>query len=299
MNSPRRGRSNQGAPVLSIVIPVLDEAATIMEQLDALHVSAGDLPVEVIVADNGSTDGTPEVVKTCAPIGLTVRVVDASARRGISHARNTGIRAAACDLVAICDADDVVGPTWIAGMVGALQRWPVVTGPLLVSTINPAEVAMSRGRRAETDAPTFYGLFPYAHGCNQGFRRTVWAHVGGFDETMAGVASEDIEFGLRLFQEGIPVGFEPAAAVNYRYRRGCRALWRQGFSYGFGRTFVAARARARGLRPPRFAGARSWAWLGVHLLDLLAPTRRERWVWVAANRVGHLRGSVRHRLLLL
>lgn len=286
-------------PDLSIVIPVHNGAATISQQLEALAAAATSARVEVIVADNGSTDDTVGVVARDSPPMLGVRVVDASTVRGVSHARNVGVREARSDHIAICDADDVVTSTWVSAMLTALASHPVVTGPLLVRDINPRSVAYSRGTRAECEAPTFFNVFPYAHGCNQGFHRDAWARVGGFDESMTGIPAEDLDFGLRCHLAEVPITFVADAAVNYRYRTDVHDLWRQGLGYGYGRTFIARRARDAGLRVPRAPGWRSWLWLAGNAWRWLRPEARGGLAWVAGNRLGHVVGSARNRAILL
>jgi hypothetical protein len=70
--------------------------------------------------------------------------------------------------------------------------------------------------------------------------------------------------------------------------------------YGFHRPALRRRVARAGLRPPgRFAGWRSWLWLLVHVPELRTERGRARWLWVAGNRVGQLRGSIHHRTLFL
>src|SRR5688500_9296124 len=97
----------------SVVVPVRDGAATIGEQLAAL--AQQDFPGswEVVVADNGSRDGTADVVRSFRDRLPGLRLVDASARPGASHARNAGAAAATGEVLAFCDADDVVDPGWL------------------------------------------------------------------------------------------------------------------------------------------------------------------------------------------
>lgn len=287
------------SPDLTVVIPVYNGGATISRQLEALAASMGSTRLEVVIADNGSTDDTLEVVARDAAATLDVRVVDASGVRGVSHARNVGVRAAASDRIAICDADDVVASTWVDAMRAALQRHQVVTGPLLVQDVNPRGIAYSRGTRTEREAPAFFDVFAYAHGCNQGFHRDVWERVGGFDESMTGIPAEDLDFGLRLHLAGIPIAFETSAAVGYRYRTDPQDLWRQGLGYGYGRTVVARRARDAGLRVPLVPGWRSWLWLLGNAWRWVRPEERGSVAWVAGNRWGHVVGSVRNRVVLL
>jgi GT2 family glycosyltransferase len=192
-----------------------------------------------------------------------------------------------------------VGDGWVASIGNASADHPYVTGPLELGRLNSPSLANSRGRDDEHRLPTFYGLFPTAHGNNFAVRRDLWDEVGGSDESIV-KACEDVELSLRLWLAGVHLSFEPGAVVHYRYREKPAELFRQGVAYGEGRPLIARRLLdSTGLRPARGAGWRSWAWLVAHLPDAVHAERRAAWVWVAGNRWGHVRGSAQNRLLLL
>ncbi len=133
---------------LSVVIPARNEASTITAQLDALTAQRWDGTWEIVVVDNGSTDETPAVVSSYADRCTWVRLVRALERAGLNYARNVGIEAARGTAFALCDADDLVAPGWIAAMGDALRIAPLVTGPLELDRLNPAWLADStRSRR--------------------------------------------------------------------------------------------------------------------------------------------------------
>ena len=181
----------------------------------------------------------------------------------------------------------------------ALRHHEFVTGALELDRLNPEWLAATRGRGDERGVPTFYGIFPYAHGNNLGLRRAAWERLGRFDEGFPNGA-EDIEFGLRAWQAGTPVHFVREAVVHYRYRSRPKDLWRQGTTYGRSRPLVRRRLKETGgPAPSPVAGWRSWLWLLIHLPGLRTRQARAAWIWVAANRIGHLQGSVRHRCLLV
>ena len=100
---------------LSVVIPARNEAATIVEQLDALAAQEWSGSWEVVVVDNGSTDATPDVVTAYGAREPRVRLVQALERAGLNYARNVGIEATHGRAFALCDADDLVAPGWVAG----------------------------------------------------------------------------------------------------------------------------------------------------------------------------------------
>lgn len=118
---------------LSVIIPCLNAERTIGEQLAALAAQRWSERWEVIVADNGSTDGTLEVVRRFAGRLPELRVVDASQRRGSGYARNRGAAVARGEWLAFCDADDVVAPGWVAAMG---RRWRAMNlSPAVLVTI--------------------------------------------------------------------------------------------------------------------------------------------------------------------
>jgi glycosyltransferase involved in cell wall biosynthesis len=284
---------------LSVVIPARNEAATIAGQLAALATQEWDGTWEVVVVDNGSTDGTPELVAAHSADHPRVRLVRASARAGLNYARNVGIDAARGRSFALCDADDLVAPGWVAAMGNALAANRLVTGVLELDLLNPEWLARSRGRGDERGLPTFHGIFPTVHGNNMGMSRATWAELGRFDEDVI-IGSDDVELSMRAWIAGVDVAFVRDAVVHYRYRPEPSALWRQGRNYGRSRPLVVRRLRELGLEcPSRVAGWRSWGWLAVHLPDVRTPEGRAAWVWVAANRVGQVEGSVRYRCLFV
>lgn len=284
---------------LSVIIPARNEAATIADQLGALANQEWDGTWEIVLVDNGSTDATAAIAEEHGRSGTPVRVVRASARAGLNYARNTGIDASLGRSFALCDADDIVVPGWVAAMGNALRDHELVTGPLELDRLNPKWLADSRGRGDERGLPSFHGIFPTVHGNNMGMQRACADALGGFDEDVI-IGSDDVELSMRAWIAGVEVHFAPEAVVHYRYRPEARALWRQGRNYGRSRPLVVRRLRERGLEcPSRFAGARSWAWLVVHLPDLRNAPGRAGWVWVAANRIGQLEGSLRYRSLFV
>lgn len=282
---------------LSVVIPARNEEQTLPRQLDALLAQEWDKDWEVVVVDNGSTDGTAEVVTRLAQSDSRLRLISA-VTPGACHARNAGIAATSAPLLAFCDADDVVEPGWIAAIAAALAEHELVTGAQELRALNPRWLVQSRGLGATQGLTTFYGVLPYPSGNNFGVRRSLIDLIGGLRQEYFG--AEDLELGVRAWQSGVVTKFVPEAVVNYAYRRSAAELWRQGFSYGVVRPKVARDlVNAELPRPPLIAGWRSWAWLVVNGWRLATRPGRARWLWVAGNRVGHLVGSIRHRTVLL
>jgi glycosyltransferase involved in cell wall biosynthesis len=283
---------------LSIIIPAHNVADTLAQQLDALLAQEWDGAWEIVVVNNRSTDGTAALAEEYAVKHPRLRVVVAGERAGLCYSRATGIEHAVSDHVAICDGDDIVGPRWVQAMGDALREHRVVTGPVETDLLNPKWLLEARGPLVMDGLRTWYDLFPVVGGGNLGIHKDVFAKVGLFDERFTG--SEDHEFSLRLWQHDEPIYFEPDALLHYRYRASARALWHQGNTYGETRPLLRRSVADAGFTPPpRFAGWRSWVWLVSHSPGLRTPTGRARWLWVAGNRVGQLRGSIRARTVFL
>lgn len=283
---------------LSVVIPALDAEETIGQQLAALTTQPWPGGGEIIVADNGSTDGTCDVVRrhqheldakkhrgkhtNCDNSTVTISLVECSEIAGASHARNAGVAQAKYDKLAFCDADDVVACDWVSEIGAALDHHDAVGGRLALDTINPEWVVLSRGASlSANELPLFDGFFPVLSSCNFAIRRDLFVELGGFDETYFG--NEDAELSLRLHQRGADTHFAPNAVVNYRLRSNLRDIFRQARQWGESN----ARLRDRLPSPPSpQAALRSWIWLAAKTPRLTDPRMRARWVYVAGLRVG-------------
>lgn len=108
-------------PLLSVVIPTWNRAHLVCEAVEsALVQRAGE--VEVIVVDDGSTDGTAEVL--ARRFGSHISLLRLPTRRGVGAARNAGVRVASGELLAFLDSDDL----WLPGKLDAelcmFQRFP-------------------------------------------------------------------------------------------------------------------------------------------------------------------------------
>ena len=284
-------------PSVSVVVPAYNEAAHLGAQLRALGAQDYEGEVEILVADNGSTDGTPDVARAAAEQSLPqVRVLDASQRPGPSAARNAGWRAARGELVLFCDADDLVEPGWVRAMVDALGTAGVVGGRLEVESLNDRLTLAWRQPPAQTALPRGEGYLPFAMGSNMGARADVLRTVGGFDEELDRSGEEpDLCWKAQLAGEAI--AFAPDAVIRYRLRQGLCPLVRQQRNWGKGSVDLYVRFRDKGM--PRSSTARSlrrWAeLLAATPYALASRERRGRWAARLAYRWGRVLASIEHR----
>jgi glycosyltransferase involved in cell wall biosynthesis len=286
-------------PKLSVVVPARDAASVIADQLEALAAQQWSDPWEVIVADNGSTDSTRDVVEGFRARLPALHIVDASERTGQAYALNAGVRAARADCIAFCDADDEVAPGWVAAMGEALARHDLVACRADVSRLNPPWVAEAR------DAPptdrlatvSFPPHAPYAGSGGLGVRSGVHERLGGFDESMP--ALFDVDYCLRAYAQGIELVFVPEALLHYRYRAGLRATFAQARIYAEQMALVQRRHERPADRPRRRRPwlLRGWKPVARCLLSAHRRGSRAKLAWLLGWQLGRYLGSVRYRVL--
>ncbi|MSO38737.1 MAG: glycosyltransferase [Acidimicrobiia bacterium] len=297
MSEPGDNRDGQ-VPDLSIVIASFNASKTLADQLEALTAESWGGTWEIIVVDNNSTDSTFDLANRVALNCPRLRIVRATDGQGPSYARNAGARAAIGRSLAFCDADDVIASGWVGAMGEALATNEFVTGPVELELLNPTWLASSKGTSGTNDLVWFDDLFPFASSCNLGVGRERFLAMGGFDETLA--VGEDIELSLRLHLAAIQLQFRDEATIHYRYRAGTADSFRQAIAYGAARPVIAERlVKLGGKQADRWNGARNWAWLLRHIALLGNRAGRSRWLWVAGQRIGSLKGSVKVRRLYL
>ena len=276
--------------MISAIVPVLNGMPWLEDQLRALTSQECDVEWEVVIADNGSTDASPLVARQWADRHHRVRWIDASSEPGASAARNAGVRAARGDLLAFCDADDVVQPGWLAGCARALDTFDVVAGVFDFWSLN--------GHEALPPVPASmqqYSFLPAGLSANLAVRRGAFEAVGGFSPEL--VTGEDIDLCWRLQTEGFRFGVEFGAVVSKRSRPGFVEVFRQGAAFGRGGPVLYRRHRGAGARRSLAGAAKSWFWLVARLpLLLKSPAERSQWARAAGVRTGRLVGSVRERV---
>ena len=214
-------------PRISVVVCTYNGSRTIAECLDAC---AGlRYPnYEVIVVNDGSTDDTADVVR-----GFDVRLIN-TPNRGLSHARNVGLAAAAGEIVAYVDDDARPDEHWLRYLAHTFMtsQHAGVGGPNIVPADDPPLAqCVAHAPGGPTHVLITDRLAEHIPGCNMAFRTRCLREVGGFDPQFR-IAGDDVDVCWRLQAKGWTLGFHPAAVVWHRRRNSARAYWRQQFNYG-------------------------------------------------------------------
>lgn len=216
---------------IGVVVVTYSPGDTLAAFLDSLA-AATDRPVEVVIADNGSTDGAPE--RAAQREG--VRLLRTGSNLGYGRAANLGVAEVATDWVVIANPDIV----WTAGaldqLIDATSRWPqaVAFGPRILTgdqitypsardlpslgrgighavfgwwwSSNPWTRHYRREREALVERPA-----GWLSGSCMVVRRWAWEQIGGFDPAYF-MYFEDVDLGQRLGQLGANV-YIPSAVV--------------------------------------------------------------------------------------
>lgn len=284
----------QKLPVVSVVMPVRNEAAFIAKSLRA--VLGQDYPhelLEVVVADGMSTDRTREIVSSFAGGAPRVRLVDNPGRIAPSGL-NAAIRHATGEIIVRVDGHCEVSADYVRQCVAHLSegRAEGVGGPIetVGETVCARAIALAMSSRFGVGGSSFRTVkdrevftdtlaFP-------AYRRDVIERVGWFDEEL--VRNQDDEYNYRLRKLGGRLLLSPLIRSRYYSRASLRSLWRQYFHYGLWKVRVMQKHPAQ-MRPRQFVPA---LFVLVLLLLLLpspflpygwAPAAAASAAYVAAN----------------
>ncbi|MBB5917193.1 glycosyltransferase involved in cell wall biosynthesis [Nocardia transvalensis] len=207
----------ENTTVLSVVVPVLDEARIIERTLR--HLTAQEAVDEVIVVDNGSTDGTVAIVRDFADAHPKVELL-LEPRRGIAAARNAGFDKARGTIIARTDADTIVDPEWGRTIREFLADNPgtaAVTG-LCTYHDSPVGFLLEFGQWALLRTGRIGGQVGNMYGPNMAVRREAWLRVGPDTQVRADVA-EDLDLALCLGKKGFRIDQVPAMRARTSARR--------------------------------------------------------------------------------
>jgi glycosyltransferase involved in cell wall biosynthesis len=323
----KRAESNGDGPRVSVVIATYNRSALLPRLVDALE--AQTLPpgsFEVIFVDDGSTDGTVELLAGLARRSrVSIEILGDGRNRRQAAARNIGWPRARAPIVAFTDDDCVPTPSWLERGLEALGSQPrIVVGRTIP---DPAQHHLEGpfSRTITVRDATYFET------CNIFYRRSDLEAAGGFDEAFSRHGGEDTDLGWRIRRGGVEPVFAPEALVHHDVKPSdLRAATRdalrwtgiprvvrlhpEGRSYLYGGLFwkpshplVLAAAAGLLLTPRKRAAlalAIPWIWYRVRTAPL-AKGRRQRWLVLPgalivdlAEVTAMVQGSIRSRTIV-
>jgi glycosyltransferase involved in cell wall biosynthesis len=276
----------------SVLMPMLNAAEHVGPALESVVTQECSGGWELVVADNGSTDGSLEIVEAWRSRLPRLVIADASSFKARSHACNVGVRASSGSALLFMDSDDVLAPGYVAAMAGALRDDDLVCGRLEVETLNPYWTRALRPSPQFERPPNYFNFLPQGAGASIGMRRELFEAIGGFDESLRWSEDGDLCWRAQL-DGGANLAFVPDAVVHYRYRRTLGGIFTQARKWSREEYILRRRYEPRGMPPgsrlPLIRGL--WS-LANHLPRLQHPAGRAFWF----KRLGHVVGGTEGRL---
>lgn len=271
----RRGRPTSDAwtgPV-TIVVPAYNEMAGIVSAVRSFLTTEWAGGVEVVVVDDGSTDGTADVIEA---LGMTnVRVIRQE-NGGKPAAMNTGIASTVTDVIVFVDGDTLFQSDTIGRLVTPLAdpRVGAVSGNAKVLNRRSLlgrwqHIEYVMGFNLDRRLLDTFGAIPTVPGAIGAFRREALVEVGGVSED---TLAEDTDLTIGLSRLGWRVVYEPRAIAWTEAPSSVGDLWRQRYRWSYG-TMQAAWKHRRAFVEPRTIGpvGLSYALVFQVLLALLGP----------------------------
>ena len=245
-------------PKVSVVICVYNGERT----LDACLASLQKLNYpnyEVIVVNDGSTDTSRQIAEKYNYIRLINQE-----NKGLSEARNVGIRASTGEIIAFTDSDCTADADWLNYLVARFHssEFAAVGGP----NLSPPDDSMIASCVAVSPGGPTHVLLDdevaeHIPGCNMAFRREALHAIGGFDPIFR-AAGDDVDLCWRLQNKGYKIGFSPAAVVWHFRRNTVRDYLKQQRGYGKAETLLFFK------HPSRFNVLGQSRWFGRIYGDL-------------------------------
>ena len=217
---------------VTCVVPAYNAASTIDACLASLLAQRTDLPIEVIVVDDGSEDGTAVIVERWQnkfkQLKMSLRVIRQPVNGGAARARNAGIENASYDWILTCDADDTSRPQRVEALRRAAETQPDAKNTLFGSrfsrhppdateryaawanSLSSERLHLERFRECTLIQPTWF------------FHRDVWKKAGRYDDDAE--TCDDLRFFLRHVGRGGSLRRVEADLVVYTMSEGLSSI---------------------------------------------------------------------------
>lgn len=184
-----------------------------------------DHPLEVIVVDNCSSDGTSEFIETHFP---NIRLIKNTDNYGYSGGNNIGVKYANGEYVVILNPDTIVEAGWLRELIEPLEnnRNLITTSKIFLfdglsintcGTINHfTGLTFTRGLNENPDRYNIKEIISGISGCSFAIRKSDYNQLGGFDENFF-VYNEDSDFSWRACLKGFKILYVPTSKVRHDY----------------------------------------------------------------------------------
>lgn len=202
--------------MISVVVPAYNSKQTIADCLDSIFKSEYK-DFEVIVVDDGSTDGTGSIAGQ-----FPAKIVKLEKNRGAGYARNRGVEAAKADIILFIDSDCILASNALSLLAQTFES----------ETADAVVGSYSIGGSPNDFYSKFQNLFTYqSHDIPEGqifwfwtacgaIRKQVFEKIGGFVETYSGASAEDMKIGTELVMGNHKIILNKKIQVTHKHRFG-------------------------------------------------------------------------------
>jgi glycosyltransferase involved in cell wall biosynthesis len=214
--------------MISVVVCTYNRAGPLqrfLARIGELGTPRHDLPWELVVIDNNSSDGTRDVVESMRaqlPVPIAYHF---EGRQGLSHARNAAFKAARYDILAFTDDDCLFGSDWLRSIAEEFTADPnlaILGGRVEAGPGLPSEISTRRNRE-RVEVKSLTDIRRNLIGCNMALKRSVLKDVEPFDTRLgAGTpckAGEDSDYIYRALRRGRRILYSPDVLVEHHHDR--------------------------------------------------------------------------------
>jgi len=230
-------------PVVSVIVLTYNSSKIIRNCLRALLNQNFKHPYEVVVVDDGSTDGTCEIAREMgARLIKLKRHIGSPACFGLL--RNIGVTKAKAEIIAFTDDDCIARKNWLDELYRGMEGESCVVGPVrnvATSILALADENWKKRMRTYLDKARYV---KFLSGGNSAIRRSVLTKIGGFSSLFV----EDTELGIRLTKRGYKIKFVHNAVVYHLKSVTIRKFFKDRFHTGIGNSFMQRVIFRRGRR---------------------------------------------------
>ncbi len=263
---------------LTVIVPTYNRAESLRKTLDSLSSAAvpPEMKVDVIVADNNSTDDTPQIVRDLASrvSGISIKYLF-EAQQGRSFAVNAGLRIADADIVSTIDDDEQISANWYIEVHKIFsERWEQIDfagGKILPNLeveppewVEPLKVGALCWRDFGDEEWKYDQASPIITGAHGVFKRSIFEKIGFYNEVLGVkgkgfLGGEDEVFYDQLIQSGFRGVYCPRLVVHHDVpaRRLTKAFYRR-WLFGVGMSRRLADLHYKPIVGARFFSIPRW-----------------------------------------
>lgn len=213
-------KSQKKSLTVSVVMPSLNGEQLLAKNLPRLLEAqkfGGNKIIEVIIVDDGSWDGSINLLKTSFP---QVKLIKHKVNRGFSASVNTGVRAAIGDLILLINSDVLPEKDFLVSVIPHFEDPKVFAVSLHEhgygwgrGYFGDGYIQLAQGEEEKTPHTSFY-----VSGGSGIFRRSQWVELGGMDERLLSPFYwEDIDLCYRAAKRGLILLWEPNGFVTHKH----------------------------------------------------------------------------------